>query len=228
MNFPLLAFRGVALALALTGASSASASQYETIDYYVQQMITLAGANEEAGVLIFREQMENLPRPEQGDARQASPFSQHGQERLADGQLKEALAAFRQAFIADPADPEIAGALGLTYLRLRRFKEAERLLVYALSLAPTRSMSWLVLGQVYGPAGRRPPSDRRVRQRPPLRQGPATTDRTTAATGHRRSGGCRPHRRAASLAVGTARAHRQARFARQPTAASTGRAGPAG
>ncbi|HMQ13132.1 MAG TPA: tetratricopeptide repeat protein, partial [Candidatus Competibacter phosphatis] len=153
MNFPLLAFRGVALALALTGASSASASQYETIDYYVQQMITLAGANEEAGVLIFREQMENLPRPEQGDARQASPFSQHGQERLADGQLKEALAAFRQAFIADPADPEIAGALGLTYLRLRRFKEAERLLVYALSLAPTRSMSWLVLGQVYGQQG---------------------------------------------------------------------------
>ncbi len=153
MNFPLLAFRGVALALALTGASPASASQYETIDYYVQQMIALASANEEAGVLIFREQIENLPRPEQGDARQASPFSQHGQERLADGQLKEALAAFRQAFIADPADPEIAGALGLTYLRLRRFKEAERLLVYALSLAPTRSMSWLVLGQVYGQQG---------------------------------------------------------------------------
>jgi len=141
------------LALALTGALPASASQYETIDYYVQQMITLAGANEEAGVLIFREQMENLPRPEPGDARQASPFSQHGQERLADGQLKEALAAFRQAFIADPADPEIAGALGLTYLRLHRFKEAERLLVYALSLAPTRSASWLALGQVYGQQG---------------------------------------------------------------------------
>ncbi|NMQ19428.1 tetratricopeptide repeat protein [Candidatus Competibacter phosphatis] len=153
MNFPLLAFRGVALALALTGALPASASQYETIDYYVQQMIALASANEEAGVLIFREQIENLPRPEPGDARQASPFSQHGQERLAGGQLKEALAAFRQAFIADPADPEIAGALGLTYLRLRRFKEAERLLVYALSLAPTRSASWLALGQVYGQQG---------------------------------------------------------------------------
>ena len=116
-------------------------------------MIALAGAKEEAGVLTFREQMENLPRPEPGDARQASPFSQQGQEQLTGGHLKEALAAFRQAFIADPADPEIAGALGLTYLRLRRFREAERLLVYALSLAPARSASWLALGQVYGQQG---------------------------------------------------------------------------
>ncbi|QQS54772.1 MAG: trypsin-like peptidase domain-containing protein [Candidatus Competibacteraceae bacterium] len=154
MNFPPF-IRGVALALALAlaGALPVAAGQYETIDYYVQQMITLAGANEEAGVLIFREQMENLPRPEPGDAQQARPFRQRGQEQLTGGQLKEALAAFRQAFIADPADPEIAGALGLTYLRLHRFKEAERLLVYALSLAPTRSASWLALGQVYGQQG---------------------------------------------------------------------------
>jgi tetratricopeptide (TPR) repeat protein len=72
---------------------------------------------------------------------------------LGQHQLKEALAAFRQAFIADPADPEIAGQLGLTYLRLRRFKEAERLSVYALSLAPTQSATWLVLGEVYGQPG---------------------------------------------------------------------------
>ncbi len=155
MNFPPLSFRGLALALALAlaGALPASASQYETIDYYVQQMIALANANEEAGVMTFREQMENLPRPEPGDARQADPFKQRGQEQLTGGQLKDALAAFRQAFIANPADPEIAGALGLTYLRSRRFKEAERLLVYALSLAPARSASWLALGQVYGQQG---------------------------------------------------------------------------
>ncbi|MDG4553015.1 MAG: trypsin-like peptidase domain-containing protein [Candidatus Competibacter sp.] len=152
MNFPFFT-RGLALALALAGAPPASAGQYETIDYYVQQMIALAGVNEEAGVLTFREQMENLPRPEPGDAQQARPFNQHGQEQLAGGQLREALAAFRQAFIANPADPEIAGALGLTYLRLRRFKEAERLSVYALSLAPARSASWLTLGQVYGQQG---------------------------------------------------------------------------
>ncbi|MBE2294850.1 MAG: trypsin-like peptidase domain-containing protein, partial [Phycisphaerales bacterium] len=63
------------------------------------------------------------------------------------------LASSRQAFITNPSDPEIADALGLSYLRLHRFKEAERLLVYALSLAPTRSASWIILGQVYGQTG---------------------------------------------------------------------------
>ena len=218
----------MALALALTGALPASASQYETIDYYVQQMIALAGANEEAGVLIFREQMENLPRPEPGDARQASPFSQHGQERLADGQLKEALAAFRQAFIADPADPEIAGALGLTYLRLRRFREAERLLVCA--VPGTDPFGVLARpGTGLRPAGRRPPSDRRVRQRPPLRQDqPQATEQlrqlaTADPVDAVRIGALQ------ALRVGAARARHQARFARpaQPPPQPI-RAGPAG
>ena len=137
----------------LASALPARAGQYETVDYYVQQMIALSAANDETGVQTFREQLDNLRRPEAGDAAQAQPLRQQGLEYLNHDQLKEALAAFRQAFIADPADPEIAGQLGLTYLRLRRLKEAERLLVYALALAPARSDPWLRLGQVYGQSG---------------------------------------------------------------------------
>ncbi len=146
--------RLLALALALACATPGSASgQYGTIDYYVQQMIAAAVARDVIGVLTFREQLENLRRPEEGDPWQARPFNQLGQEQLADGRLKQALLAFRQGFIADPTDPEIADHLGLTYLRLNRLREAERLLVYALSLAPARAATWLHLGQVYGQTG---------------------------------------------------------------------------
>ncbi len=143
----------LALLALLAGALPASAGQYETLDYHVQQMIAQAVANDEAGVQALREQLDNLRRPEAGDAAQAQPLRQQGLEHLNGDQPKEALAAFRQAFITDPADPEIAGQLGLSYLRLRRLKEAERLLVYALALAPARSTPWLYLGQVYGQAG---------------------------------------------------------------------------
>ena len=141
------------LLTALAGALPASAGQYETFDYHVQQMIVQAAANDETGVQTFREQLDNLRRPEAGDAAQARPLFQQGQQYLNHDQIKEALSAFRQAFIADPADAEIAGQLGLTYLRLRRLKEAERLLVYSLALAPGRAVSWLHLGQVYGQSG---------------------------------------------------------------------------
>ena len=146
--------KALAAAVALAGAALAGAAgQYDTLDYYVQQMIAQAVAKDETGVQAFREQLESLNRPEAGDSARARPFQQQGRDQLAVDHLKEALAAFRQAFIADPADPEIAGQLGLTYLRLRRLKEAERLLVYALSLAPARSASWFALGQVYGRSG---------------------------------------------------------------------------
>ena len=148
--------RHATLALAMLLASTrltGAAGQYETIDYYVQQMIVQGDANDAAGVETFREQLENLARPEAGDPVKARPFQQQGLEQLTRDSPKEALAAFRQAFIADPANPEIAGQLGQTYLRLRRFKEAERLSVYALSLAPTQSATWLVLGEVYGQTG---------------------------------------------------------------------------
>lgn len=130
-----------------------SASQYETIDYHVQQMIVQAINNDSTGIQTFREQLDNLPRPKAGDSAKARPLQQRGTEQLARNALKEALAAFRQAFIADPADPEIASQLALTYLRLARFKEAERLSIYTLSLAPTHSTTWLVLGEIYGQIG---------------------------------------------------------------------------
>lgn len=143
----------LALLALLSGPSSAVAGQYETLDYHIQQMIVQSAANDEAGVQTFREQLDNLRRPEAGDAAQAQPWFQQGLDSLNHNQPKEALSAFRQAFIADPADAETAGQLGFSYLRLGRLKEAERLLVYALALAPARSASWLHLGQVYGQSG---------------------------------------------------------------------------
>jgi len=143
----------LALLALLVGSPPASAGQYETLDYHIQQMIVQSAANDEAGVQTFREQLDSLRRPEGGDAAQAGPLFQQGLDYLNHNQPREALSVFRQAFIADPADAEIAAQLGFTYLRLGRLKEAERLLVYTLALAPARSASWLHLGQVYGQGG---------------------------------------------------------------------------
>lgn len=141
------------LLIALISVLPARANQYQLFNYYIQQMITSAVAANETGVQAFREQLEALPRPEGGDSALAKPMLRQGLEHLDHAQLKEALAAFRQAFITDPADPEAADQLGLSYLRLQRFPEAERLLVYTLALAPTRSLAWLHLGQTYGQTG---------------------------------------------------------------------------
>ncbi len=148
MRFPV----PVALLLALIG-TPALAGQYETIDYHVQQMITYAASNDASGVLTFREQLGNLRRPQDGDANQARPLLQQGESQMARGNAKEAMNRFRQAFIADPTDANIAVALGSAYARLQRWREAERLLVYALSLAPEQSAAWLALGEVYAQAG---------------------------------------------------------------------------
>ncbi len=142
-----------ALVAALATTTPAAAVQYETIDYYVQQMIVHAIANDAASIQTFREQLENQHRMEPGDSSQTQSSSQQGQDHLARGHLKQALAAFRQAFIADPTDPDIADRLALTYLRLERFKEAERLAIYTLYLAPAHATTWLTLGQTYGQTG---------------------------------------------------------------------------
>ncbi len=151
----ILALLASGIILACSKPASA-ASQYETFDYYVQQMIAHATANDVTGVRTFQEQLEQLRRPDAGDSVKARPYQQQGLEHLGRTNLKAALAAFRQAFIADPVDPEIAGQLAQTYLRLRRFKEAERLAVYTLSLAPTQSATWSVLGETYGQTGDAP------------------------------------------------------------------------
>ena len=146
----LLKILALAIALALRPAV---AGQYETFDYHVQQMIIHALAGDMARVQTFHELLGSLRQPEPGDLQQARSFSQQGQENLGRGNLKSALSAFRQAFIADPADPDIAGSLALTYLRLNRPREAERLAVYALSLAPAQATHWLTLGEIYGQLG---------------------------------------------------------------------------
>ena len=148
MRFPVL----VALLLALIGMPT-HAGQYETLDYHIQQMISYAASNDASGVLTFREQLGNLRRPQDGDAHQARPLLQQGETQMARGNAKEALNRFRQAFIADPTDANIALALGAAYMRLQRWREAERLLVYALALAPEQSAAWLALGEVYAQAG---------------------------------------------------------------------------
>ena len=77
----------IALALA---TPAGAANQYETIDYYIQQMIAHSSADDVTGVQTFREQLENLRRPETEDSARARPLRQQGSEQLARNNFKAA------------------------------------------------------------------------------------------------------------------------------------------
>jgi TolB-like protein/Tfp pilus assembly protein PilF len=52
------------------------------------------------------------------------------------GEWKRALAEFERAAELDPRDPQIPGQIGETYLTLRRWSDAEHVLIHALALDP--------------------------------------------------------------------------------------------
>lgn len=145
------AFRMPALLLAAWFATApASAQDSERNRYYVQQMIELAAANDEQGVVAMQRMLEQNPRLAASDPAAASAALQRGLTALRQDNVAAALDAFQQASQADPGNVEAANHLGLVYRKLGRLPDAERALQQALSLEPGRAVAWFQLAQVYG------------------------------------------------------------------------------
>jgi Flp pilus assembly protein TadD len=145
------AFRTPALLLAAwLVAVPGLAQDSERNRYFVQQMIELAAANDEQGVVAMQRMLEQNPRPAASDPAAASAALQQGLTALRQDNVDAALDAFQQASRADPGNVEAMNHLGLVYRKLGRLPDAERALQQALSLEPGRAVAWFQLAQVYG------------------------------------------------------------------------------
>lgn len=144
-------FRGLALWLAIGFAPIPAAAQdSERSRYYIQQMIELAAANDDAGVTSMRQMLEQEPRPIPRDPAAAREALQRGQAALRANDLNAALNAFQQASQDDPGSADAVNYLGLVERKLGRLPEAERDFQRALALEPARAAAWFQLAQIYG------------------------------------------------------------------------------
>ncbi len=144
-------FRTPALLLAAWCAMMPAAAQdSDRSRYYVQQMIELAAANDDAGVTAMRRMLEQEPRPAPREPAAAREALQRGQAALRTDDLNAALNEFQQASRDDPSSADAVNYLGLVQRKLGRLPDAERDLQKALALEPTRAVAWFQLAQIYG------------------------------------------------------------------------------
>lgn len=138
---------------AISLATPVYAGAYDAVFNQVQRLISQAAKSDEAGLEATRQQLESIPKPAHQNIKEARALNQQGLDALKRNDYSGAAAVFQKAQELDPADIEIAGNLGYADLKLGQFKRAEHQLIYAISLAPSRSSSWFNLGQVYGVLG---------------------------------------------------------------------------
>ena len=131
-------------------ATPVLAQEGERSRYYIQQMIDLAAANDEAGVTAMQQMLAQEPKPIPRDPVAARAALQRGQAALRMEDLNAALTAFQQAIHDDPGNADAVNHLGLVERKLGRLPDAERDLQRALTLDPTRASAWFQLAQVYG------------------------------------------------------------------------------
>ena len=144
-------FRVSALLLAAWFATAPAVAQdSERSRYYIQQMIELAAANDDAGVTAMQRMLEQEPRPTPRDPAAAREALQRGQAALRANDLNAALTAFQQASRDDPSSADAVNYLGLVRRKLGQIPDAERALQQALALEPTRAVAWFQLAQIYG------------------------------------------------------------------------------
>jgi tetratricopeptide (TPR) repeat protein len=100
---------------------------------------------------------EHIARPDDAasDAEQARRLNRDGIELINAGRPGQAIAPLERAASLQPRDAEILGNLGYAYMLLGEHLVASRHFMRALDYAPTRSATWLNLGQTYAELGHR-------------------------------------------------------------------------
>jgi hypothetical protein len=100
---------------------------------------------------------EHVARPvdSASDAEQAWRLNREGIELINAGRPGQAIALLERAASLQPRDAEILGNLGYAYMLMGEHLVASRHFMRALDYAPTRSATWLNLGQTYAELGHR-------------------------------------------------------------------------
>ncbi|GHA83104.1 tetratricopeptide repeat protein [Cognatilysobacter bugurensis] len=89
------------------------------------------------------------------DAGLARRLNREGIELINAGRPEQAIAPLERAASLQPRDAEILGNLGYAYMLTGEHDTASRHFTRALDYAPTRSATWLNLGQTYAELGQR-------------------------------------------------------------------------
>jgi Tfp pilus assembly protein PilF len=126
----------------------------------VRQMIAYAmidGGNGNAeAIMALKRQIKALPlnrHVEPVAHLRARIANEHGLLVLREGDMAEAVQAFKTAYELAPADAEIVNNFGYAYLRNHDPEAAEAWLLLTLVLAPERVNGWVNLGQAYAKQG---------------------------------------------------------------------------
>lgn len=115
---------------------------------HLQAMLAAAKKDDMASVALELEALSALTQPVRGDRKRAREANNEGLVALKTNDFAAAVARFREAAYADPADQEIANNLGYALLSAGRMAEARTALHAALALEPRRSSAWANLAML--------------------------------------------------------------------------------
>jgi hypothetical protein len=113
----------------------------------ITQVLSLAEAK-----FLEVKRRESLP-PKLGNRKKARAANARGLADLQSGRISDAVGAFLEAHVANPADVEIVNNLGYAYLLNNDLVPAEDYMLIALTMQPDRSAAWDNLGQIYAKKG---------------------------------------------------------------------------
>jgi Flp pilus assembly protein TadD len=141
----------------LLGAGSIA---FATGEDAVRRMLSASMANGGNGdvdaIMEAKRQIEALPlnrRLEPAARQQARAANDRGLQLLREGNMGEAVQAFKAAYELAPADIEIVNNFGFAYLQHNDPEAAEAWLLLAVVLAPERVNAWVNLGESYARQG---------------------------------------------------------------------------
>jgi Flp pilus assembly protein TadD len=141
----------------LLGAGSIA---FATGEDAVRRMVSASMANGGNGdvdaIMEAKRQIEALPlnrRLEPAAHQQARAANDRGLQLLREGNMGEAVQAFKAAYELTPADVEIVNNFGFAYMQHDDPEAAEAWLLLAVMLAPERVNAWVNLGESYARQG---------------------------------------------------------------------------
>lgn len=132
-------------------------SSADTPQMMVMRMLEYAlnggGLSHESEIQQTKFQIENLPKPAEGNKKAARALNTKGLALSKNGDFNKAVKLFEEANKLDKSDIEIVNNLGFSYLKQGNLDSAQQAITLALTMSPGRATAWENLGEVFGLKG---------------------------------------------------------------------------
>jgi len=111
------------------------------------------GLSHESEIQQIKLQIENAPRPGQGNKKAARVLNDQGLASSKDYDFNNAVKMFEEANKLDKSDIEIVSNLGFSYFKQGNLDLAQQAITTTLTMSPGRAIAWANLGEVFGAKG---------------------------------------------------------------------------